>query len=166
MKNKNEGFSLVELIIVLAIIVILTGLVSVGVGLAVNKPADECAEKIKANMQSLRITTMGKFDSYMEIYCNGDKIYTKEYLIDADGNVTSKENLVGAKGVHLSYEKDNSGSYTELSGDDKITIAYSRSSGAFSNAKAGYYCTGMKVWKGDREVNLTIYKLTGKVIIE
>lgn len=168
MKKNNKGFSLVELIVVIAIMVILTGLISMGVGIAVSKPADECAAKIKSSLQSLRVTTMGKYDAHVEIYKKNDQIYVKEIRVeDQTGTETTKESLVSGKGVQLFYEKGNSGTYTELTdGAAPLLIYYNRSSGAFSNATTGYYCTHIKITKGTKEALLTLYPLTGKIVTE
>ena len=91
MKQENKGFSLVELIVVIAIMTILTGLISAGIGMAVSKPADECIDKLKASLQSIRVTSMGKFDAHIEIYKKGDQIYAKEYYTeDSSGRETTK----------------------------------------------------------------------------
>ena len=66
MKQENKGFSLVELIVVIAIMTILTGLISAGIGMAVSKPADECIDKFKASLQSIRVTSMRKIDAHIE----------------------------------------------------------------------------------------------------
>lgn len=165
MRKDNKGFSLVELIVVITIIVVLTGIISMGVGLAVSKPADECAAKLKASLQSMRVTTMGKFDAHMEIYKKNDQIYVKEIKVDTEGGTpSSKESIVSAKGVQLYFEKGNSGTYEELKeGDAPILIYYDRSSGAFSNSVSGYYCTRLKAVKGNRTAVLRLYSLTGKV---
>ena len=163
MKKDNKGFSLVELIVVITIMVVLTGLISRGVSMAVSKPADECAEKLKASLQSMRITTMGKFDAHLEIYKKNDQIYVKEIRVeDSSGTTTTKESIVSGKGVKLYYEKDNSGSYTELTDGNILYIYYNRSSGAFAKT-AGYYCTHMKAEKGNKTAVLRLYPLTGKI---
>lgn len=168
MSKNDKGFSLVELIVVIAIMVILTGLISMGIGMAVSKPADECAAKIKSSLQSLRITTMGKYDAHVEIYKKNDQIYVKEIRVeDQSGNETIKESLVSGKGVQLFYEKGNSNTYIELTEDaGPLKIYYNRASGAFSNTATGYYCTHIKVTKGTREALLTLYPLTGKIVTE
>ncbi len=84
---------------------------------------------------------------------------------DSSGTTTTKESIVGAKGVKLYYEKDSSGSYTELVNGDILYIYYNRSSGAFANT-AGYYCTHLKAEKGDKTAVLRLYPLTGKIEIE
>lgn len=168
MKQENKGFSLVELIVVIAIMTILTGLISAGIGMAVSKPADECIDKLKASLQSIRVTSMGKFDAHIEIYKKGDQIYAKEYYTeDSSGRETTKENIVGFKGVQVFYEINNSGSYTELvDGGTPLVIYYDRSSGAFSNALTGYYCTRIKAVKNSRTAEMILYPLTGKIEIQ
>ena len=168
MRRNNKGFSLVELIVVIAIMVILTGLISMGVGMAVSKPADECVAKIKSTLQNIRVTTMGKYDAHVEIYKQNNQIYAKEIMVeDSTGTTSTKVNLVGTKGVQLFYELDSSGTYVELvEGGPSLLIYYDRSSGAFSKATSGYYCTRIKAVKGTKQAVLRLYSLTGKIAEE
>ena len=59
MKNDNRGLSLVEVVIVLAIMAVLGTVVSVGVNLVTRKPADQCASRLQTVLQNNRMTTMG-----------------------------------------------------------------------------------------------------------
>ena len=168
MKKDNRGLSLVELIIVIAIMVILTGLVATSIGLANSKPADECAKKIEATLQDLRISSMGKYDAYLEIYKSNNQIYAKQVLtMDGSGTTSEKLVVVGAKGVDLTYEFDNSGSYALLSDGSSIKIKYDRSSGAFA-IPDGYSgrISGIKCTKGSRTVDLKLTLSTGKIKIQ
>lgn len=63
-KLNNRAFSLVELIVVIAIMSVMVGLVSVGVSLAFSRDAEMVAEQIDDCMSETRMTTMSKAGKY------------------------------------------------------------------------------------------------------
>ena len=67
-KIDNKGFSLVELVIVMAIILILGGVAFTGLSLLTSRPVDECARKIQMVLQGNRNTTMGKLRQILMVY--------------------------------------------------------------------------------------------------
>ena len=169
MKCDNRGLSLVELIVVIAIMVILTGLVATSIGIANSKPADEWANKVENNLLDLKVSCMGKYDAYLEIYRINGQVYAKQILtMDESGTTTEKLSVVGGKNVTIAYEKDNSGSYTELPNDGTvIRVKYDRSSGAFAVPPGSTgRISGIKCSKGDRTVELRLTLSTGKVKIQ
>lgn len=155
MKKDNRGLSLVELIIVISIMVILTGLVTVSVGMATKKPADECIAKVYSTLQNLRVSTMGKYNAYAELYVgSGDQIYIKETLVyDDTGNKSEIVRIVGAKGVTITVDGTNL-----TSSSTPVRIEYDRSSGAFKTAPNQIYAS-----KGDRSLGIKLNHNTGKM---
>lgn len=67
-KKDNRGVSLVELIIVIAIMSIIIGMTGYGLSLVSNKPVDECAKKIEMALNRNRTNAMGKKEAYIEFY--------------------------------------------------------------------------------------------------
>ena len=66
-KTNNLGFSLVELIIVVAIMSLFVGVTGYGLSLSSGKPAEECARKLAACIQHGRTTTMGKYRNIITV---------------------------------------------------------------------------------------------------
>ena len=100
MKRNNRGMSLVEVIIVVAILSIVAGGITMGIGFITGKPADECANKLRAALQSNRTTTMGKLSAKLEICVEDDGIYIKE-TIGTAGESSAKVNRtrIGDAGI-------------------------------------------------------------------
>lgn len=159
MKKDNRGLSLVELIIVMAIMAVLAGAVGLGVGLVSGKPADECANKLKSMMQNNRVTTMGKLSSYLELYVGADGcIYVDETI---DGNTTTTK--IGDAGVTVEYVTgDAPGSYNTL-GTTPIKIEFNRSSGAFKPFSGSNYILEIKISKASVVRTLQLSPHTGKI---
>ena len=155
MKKDNRGLSLVELIVVISIMVILTGLVTATIGVANKKPADECIAKIYATLQDLRVSSMGKYNAYGELYVGSNgQIYIKETLIyDDSGNQSEIVRVVGAKGVSVTVDGT-----VLTSSSTPVKIEYDRSSGAFKTAPGTIYAA-----KGSRSLGIKLNKRTGKM---
>lgn len=72
MKKNNDGFTIVELIVVIAMLVIFIGAVSVNVGRITGYDAKEGYKKISSAITENKIETLGKAkmtgDIYLEIY--------------------------------------------------------------------------------------------------
>ncbi|MBE5884206.1 MAG: type II secretion system protein [Lachnospiraceae bacterium] len=168
MKKDNRGLSLVEVVIVITILAVLGSLMTVGIGAAVSKSADECAEKIATTLNGARISTMGKQAVQVKIYQKDDSIYADEVITDSAGNVTTKTNVVGKKGVEVQFML-RGGSYQDIGNESNpLQLSFSRTSGGFHKTTVGGvtdYCTGIQVSKGTKTKTIDLAYLTGKVSI-
>lgn len=169
MKKDNRGFSLVELIIVLAIMAVLTGATFIGIGMISGKPAEECASKIYSHILANRTTAMGKFSASVSFYTGTDGIYVVEEVNGVNGTPIK----IGDKGVAVSYRVtgDGDNAWRTLLGDTApLIISYNRSTGAFRDLESmgmdDKYCVAIKCTKADKTKIITLYHLTGKVSME
>jgi prepilin-type N-terminal cleavage/methylation domain-containing protein len=128
-RKDNSGLSLVELIIVLAIMSVLIGVASYGLSLSNGKPADECARKLASTLSHARTTTMGKYSDKIKVYFdsnNGVMVY-EDILIkiekDEGGNdkevKSDRTSTVGSKAVTVEYKVVGGTGSTESAAGNK-----------------------------------------------
>lgn len=174
MKKDNRGLSMVEMIIVVAIIAVVAGTVFLGIGFVTGKPAEKCANKLLSLMQRNRITTMGKLEARLEIYIKDDCLCVKE-VIQTDGEAGPKvtETKIGEAGVEVTYRISGESAYRTLGGESSpLIISYDRSSGAFKDLSlmgaswAGSYCEEIKIEKANKVKILKLVTRTGKITME
>ncbi len=170
MRRDNRGLSTVELIIMVAILSVLVGTMSFGINMITRRPVEACAQKLQAAISETRVTTMGKTNTYLEIYMDEGLITVKKVY---SGNSTVS--VIGDQDVKLQYRitGDAEGSYRDL-GDytNKLVLTFDRSSGGFKDLSAmgdaynGKKCIEIKISKGDTVKILKLIPLTGKVTME
>lgn len=179
MKNNNKGLSLVEMVIVIAILSVLAGVASIGLSSVVSKPAEECAMKMESVLKNARITTMGKQNVWIEFSqtSEGAPIYVVEKTKDsASSTEKEKRTEIGQKGITVTVTLvDGSNTATQtLSACDKIVLSYSRSTGGFNKAEVvnggsvdtSKYVKSIEVKKGSVTKTLDFAYLTGKILVE
>lgn len=174
MKKDNRGLSMVEMIIVVAILATVAGTVFLGIGFITGKPAEKCANELLSLMQRNRITTMGKLEARLEIYIKDGCLCVKE-VVQTDGEAGPKVtvNKIGETGVEVTYRLAGESTYRTL-GDESspLIISYDRSSGAFKDLSlmgsswAGRYCEEIKVEKANKVKILKLVTRTGKITME
>ena len=100
-KLNNAGISLVEIIIVLAIMGIIGGAVLLSTAIATDKQVTSCAEKLASSLEQTRSLVMGKQSGYVEIsQVAGDYVYIQMYI---DGQPFSDQVAIGKPGVIVNY---------------------------------------------------------------
>lgn len=124
MKLNNKGFSLVELIICIAILAIFSTAVIVGLGYMDLANSQKCTSKIETGLMTLKSRNMADSKrTYLYIYCGvSDKNYYMAYSDkddflerNASGNVTGVK-----KASQLGLTKDSG----EQIANQKIKISY------------------------------------------
>ena len=155
MRVDNRGMSLVEIIIVVSIITVMTALIAFGVGAALSKPADECAEKMISTFNFGRVTTMGKQSCKIELYQSSidSPVYMKQIVVSGGASpvTTEKENQIAPKRVYVEYKL--------ASGGFKKALIYPKDGSAAHEE----YISSIKISKGARIRYLKLEYLTGKV---
>jgi len=169
-ENKNKGVSLVELVVIIAIMAILsTGLISV-LGLLSGKGARECAQNTLSALSKVRVLTLSKSlgapesglssdaDVYLEI--KGDSGYI--YINQVRDGETVDEIKVSAPSITISAVVG--GSEVDLT-DSDIILAYDRATGAFLKFSDSGYMTSLTFSQG-KEYTITMIPTTGRVELE
>ncbi len=158
MKVDNKGYSLIELVVVILILMIVAGGSIVGVGILSGRPADQCANSLNISFASHRISAMGQIydpnNTYLKVRRGSDDcIYLEEKI-----NGAGVETKICNKGVTFTYKKN--GNTYSLNSGDSLKFCFDRSTGAF---KIGDDISEINISKSNKEYQMLLYNLTGKV---
>lgn len=162
----NGGYSLVELIIVIAIMAALMGGVFFSVSMVFGANAKTCANNIQRAIADCKVTTMGKQDAYLELYrdANGN-VYTKLYVYEKSGAAPTEgePQKMGNSRVYVGYAKagESVEAAQSLNEGDSVVIKFDRSSGSFDET-AYTDCAQIVVRGGSKNYALEFIQLTGK----
>ena len=177
MKKNNAGFSLVELIIAIAILTVLTGVGAYGIGQLTGFRAREAADKIASGLKENKIETLGKAKASgkmaFELYKVGNDVFIRT-VYDAgmatesysnpekinDGKITV---WVGEKRGNATF---HSTTLRILRESTPFKIYFNRSTGALCDASGADidYNPVIRVKSGRKEYDVEVISKTGKVI--
>lgn len=168
MRQDNRGVSLVEVMVVVAIMAVVGGVGVWGINAMSGKPAQQCAQKVVYSLERHRTSAMSKVDAKYRLVENGGKIYVEEYMTNDPGGLPSPlpapatSTEIGASGVKVQYTLGADPTLHDL----PLELQFDRSTGAFKPQSGGSYCTKIVVTRGGREHTVTLVPLTGKVYID
>lgn len=164
MKTKNAGVSIVELVVVLAIMAVVAGLSLASIGSMSGYRARECAKKISSAISADKVTALGKAahsdDIWWEITKEGNKVYFVEHGLGTE----PKKTLVGKGRMTVSY-KDSAGEKRIPDDVSSLQLYFNRSTGQLCNHGSTNRATvsNIIVKNGDKVYDIEVYPLTGKI---
>lgn len=179
MKKSNGGYSVVEIIIVIAIMVALSGGIFLSINMVFGANAKTCANDIRAAIAQNKINAMGKSEAkvIIERDASDSCIYATQAIAtynsvtgalewDNEGPTPTagREKISNAK-VYVEFiAKD--GTANVLDPGESVEICFDRSTGSFKANDAGVIYKEILVQGGSRSYRLALTELTGKVSVE
>ncbi len=174
----DNGFSLVELIIVFAIMAILTGSAFSVFGYINNGNVKKCSRSINSGLNETRTANLTREgNSYLYIYKYNGDIYKRISKADdlslsgtGDKQLDDSGERIGNKSVHIiGYYDDASGKEQkfdfENESDPMIKISFRKGDGGFSNSTTFYKMIEVK--KDEGAISFVhMVKETGRFFIE
>lgn len=182
-KNNNSGFSLVELIVVIAIMAVVTGVMVGSISSLTGRKVRKCADEIATTLERARVLTLGKEQNQVECvisYHTSTGEYQAQILqggTEVSGRILGKDPIE----ITVYFEGDTTGyQLSEIRGTDTLLpyvsnseglhLVFNRASGAFekNTSMAGgvlkEYCEKIVVSSGTRTIEITTVGKTGKIL--
>lgn len=189
MKSKNRGFTLIELIVVIAVMTILLGIAIPSLNSILGFRVNRAANSIASALDKTRTEAMNRLVGEMKLEKRVDGYYISYYLDrgkagrKSDVQQDQPEKIAPAR-TQISYSV-NGGNESVLQEGQSIIITYDRATGAFlplqDNTwsqndilstltagndiplkREGNYCTQITVRSGSRYKTLQLIQETGK----
>ena len=176
MKKNNIGFSLVELMVVIAIMAVLMGLASYSFGLILSSSAKECAQKLSSQLYETRTGSMCRYGEELTIkYSDGYYIQRATYTINKDGmqeplSDQESKKIASSRVKITAYLEGDSTPYI-INSTTEITVSYNHSSGEFTypsinNVQQTSYLEKIVIESGSKVYTIKMVPETGKHSIE
>lgn len=191
-KMSNKGFTLVELIVVVAIFTILLGIAVPSLNSILGFRVNRAANSIASALDRTKIEASSRLVGEMKLEKRADGYYISYYLdrgkVGEASHVTEDdpEKIAPAR-TEISYTSSDGSSHVMAAGDSLI-LTYDRATGGFLPIqstvisqeeilndlkagkdvplqKTGTYCTSITVSGGRRYKTLSLIKETGKYSI-
>lgn len=168
-KLNNKGFSMLELMVTIAIMSILIGATVVSLSALMGRQAKECSKKIESALGNVRVQTMARRSVTAKLKMDGDNyVIITSTKVDATSPATEQTYILGSKKANV-YYSTVSGGTKQVIDDTGIDIVFDRASGELKNfgpanaatADGGEYM--IYVEQGKRKYTIRIYKETGKI---
>ena len=172
MKNQR-GFSMIELIVTVALLALTMTAVVIGLGALTGQHARECSRNLDAALgqaKNYAMSKSGSADAYMELNKTSDGYYADFYIPDKplakpeDVTYTLVEHKrLGKKDIRITCFFEG-GTQVLIQDGTSVKFYYDRVSGAFKQAQSGTltdYCNRILVEKG-RKYRLDLVPATGK----
>ena len=178
--NKNGGFSLVELIIVVAIMAIVVGVIGLSVGTLTGRKTAKCADEIVSTLERARVLTLGKEQNQVEFVLLQNSS-TGEYRAQIyQGGTIVSDRSVGKEPTTIQVYFDDDftpynlsqlkGTLPYVSATDGLHLVLNRASGAFEEKTCAAadtvkdYCKKIVISNGTRTITITTVGRTGKIL--
>ena len=164
-KLRNKGFSLIELIVIVAIMGVMLAVGGYSLTAISSANAKQCAKELEAGLISTRTQSYSRD--------TGATIATVSFYKETDGiymekNYETGKVKIGGSKVTVSYKLDGSSDYEDLGGNP-LTFSFDRSSAAFRKATingSSAMCESIMVSSGTKTYIITCYEHTGKTMLE
>ena len=164
MKKNNKGFSLVELIVIIAIMAVAMGAIITYIGSLGTAQAKQCANGLLTGFSQTKVCAMSRSSASMVVYSNEDGVF----LLTKQGS-NERTEKIGKKGTVVEYRTVRDSSTFSPVGDSVDTgvkIEFDRASGACKKMASSEYCYGFKVTNGRTTYIVNIEPITGRATIQ
>ncbi len=152
---NNAGLSLVELIIVLAIMAIIGAASYLSLSMATNKQVSSCADKLRTSLDQTRNLALGRSSAHLEIWKDGT-VQIQVYVNDVPyGNEIS----IGVAGLDVKYDTNTVTDQTL--GSTHVIVEFDRSSGGVKASPD--IVKSFTVTNNNRTCIVTIDQFTGRI---
>ena len=163
-QKNNKGFSLTELIVVIAVmgVIMIGGMITTG--LLYSASAKEASSKLNSALNKTRTECMSKSSASILVEEKSDSKYYVTYNI---GGTDQDPILIGDSRVVISY-KDSKGDTKTISGNNKLSISFERETGAFKSISTTetLYCKEIYIEAGHKTYTIQCERLTGKTTVK
>ncbi len=180
MMRDNKGFSLVELVVVVALMAIVGGFMAYSFSLVTGQEARQCANNLSTALNKAKnyaLTKSGNSDAYMELSRETNGSYVVQYFVPKSpvdvsaGYVQLDQETVGKRAVEITCFLQGGSSF-QITESSHLRICYDRISGAFKEAvwvnsatETKDYCEKISIKRG-KTYQVTLISATGKHSVE
>lgn len=183
--RDNKGFSLIELVVVVALMALLVGVLGYSFSLVTGQEARQCANNLSTALDRAKnyaLTKSGSSDAYMELTRDTDGSFLVTYYVPAKAWTNNAQSgtadyvaidsqTIGKKAVEITCNLTTIGSVTLTSGTS-IRFYYDRISGALKKvvwvtggSQQEDHCQQITVSRGKTYL-LTLIEATGRHSLE
>lgn len=130
MKKNNKGFSLIEVIVVVAVMAILAGGIVVMLNLS-SRQLNNAVSEIYAEIGDAKTLAMSKGDYALMIFVQDGKYYTQK-VKESDGTVAEQAKPLMSASKFVIFAKNSAGGTITIDSANPGYIRFNRASGAFA----------------------------------